>query len=85
MNERPVVMRFFVRALLALACLFIAALAFPMQVRLENQPSIFVILHDHAVGDTLAHFLRIAVPIGAILSCAIALFWSRNGWGDRSS
>ena len=77
-------MRPFARALLGLACLASAALAimllYPVQVRLADQPNVFVISHDHVSSDALAHFLRIAVPIGAVMLCAIALalFWQRN-------
>jgi hypothetical protein len=77
-------MRSFVHVLLGLACLASAALAlmllYPVQVRLTDQRNVFVIWHDHVTSDVLAHFLRIAVPMGAVVLCVIALvlFWKRN-------
>jgi hypothetical protein len=73
------------RAFLGLTCLasvLLAQLLYPTQVRLSGQQNVFVVWHDHVIGDALAYPLRIAVPVGAVMMCtmaiALALFWSRN-------
>lgn len=77
-------MRWFARKLLGLTCLAGAALAmmllYPAQVRVLEGGNVFVIWHDHVIGDALAHFLRIATPLGSLMLCAtsLALFWCRN-------
>lgn len=54
-------------------------LFYPVQVTLADRRSAFVVRHDHLITDALAHVLRIVVPMGALVLCAIALALFRSG------
>jgi hypothetical protein len=75
-----------VRLFLAIACLAIAAALVPLAYPHEYR-GVFLIMHDHGVSSGTAAWLRITVPLAAVIFALLAVWnlWRLRSWVNLDS